>query len=243
MAQLWVLWQVNGKRRWKVRVIGFDGGEERRDAETWRRQKIQQMRLTGWGTAVGTREKRERVHEDFWVWARGRESSWCSQGSPGCGGGWSKSPLRTVVLIAPPLKQLRTPSVPSEESCFIPKAQFSLHQGRSPLGWWALLQWSQQIQTCFWNLPVDPSLGHLYSTWFNELYAHWRIWMAKRMCLECRRCRFDHWVGKIPWRRKWQPIPAFLPGESHGQRSLVGCSLWGSQRAGHNLVTEQQKQN
>ena len=31
----------------------------------------------------------------------------------------------------------------------------------------------------------------------------------------------------IPWRRKWQPIPVFLPGESQGQRSLVGCRLWG----------------
>ena len=30
--------------------------------------------------------------------------------------------------------------------------------------------------------------------------------------------------GKIPWRRKWQPTPVFLPGESHGQRSLLGCS-------------------
>ena len=30
-----------------------------------------------------------------------------------------------------------------------------------------------------------------------------------------------------PWRRKWQPTPVFLPGESQGQRSLVGCSLWG----------------
>ena len=33
--------------------------------------------------------------------------------------------------------------------------------------------------------------------------------------------------GKIPWRRAWQPIPVFLPGESHGQRSLVGYSLQG----------------
>ena len=37
---------------------------------------------------------------------------------------------------------------------------------------------------------------------------------------------FDPWVGKIPWRRKWQPSPVFLPGKSHGQRSLVGyCPL------------------
>ena len=41
---------------------------------------------------------------------------------------------------------------------------------------------------------------------------------------EDKRCRFDHWVGKIPWRRKWQPTPVFLPEESHGQRSLAGYS-------------------
>ena len=38
---------------------------------------------------------------------------------------------------------------------------------------------------------------------------------------------FDSWVRKIPWRRKWQSTPVFLPGESHGQRSLVGYSPWG----------------
>ena len=38
---------------------------------------------------------------------------------------------------------------------------------------------------------------------------------------------FDLWVGKIPWRRKWQPIPVFLPGKSHGQRRLVGYRPWG----------------
>ena len=40
----------------------------------------------------------------------------------------------------------------------------------------------------------------------------------------------DPWVGKIPWKGKWQPTPVFLPGESHGQRGLVGCSPWGLQR-------------
>ena len=47
-------------------------------------------------------------------------------------------------------------------------------------------------------------------------------------------------VRKIPWRRKWQPTPVFLPGESHGQRSLAGYSPWGRKRAGHSLVTKQQ---
>ena len=39
--------------------------------------------------------------------------------------------------------------------------------------------------------------------------------------------RFDPWVGKIPWRRKWQPTPVFLPGKPHGWRSLAGYSPWG----------------
>ena len=38
------------------------------------------------------------------------------------------------------------------------------------------------------------------------------------------RLGFDPWVRKVSWRRKWQPAPVFLPGESHGQRSLAGCS-------------------
>ena len=42
--------------------------------------------------------------------------------------------------------------------------------------------------------------------------------------LQCGRSGFNPWVRKIPWRRKWQPAPVFLPGESHGQRSLVGYS-------------------
>ena len=39
-------------------------------------------------------------------------------------------------------------------------------------------------------------------------------------------CKFDPWVGKIPWRRKRQPTPVFLPGKFHGQRSLTGYSPW-----------------
>ena len=48
-------------------------------------------------------------------------------------------------------------------------------------------------------------------------------WLSgKEPTCQCRRCRSNPWVRKIPWRRKWQPIPVFLPGKSHGQRSLVG---------------------
>ena len=48
---------------------------------------------------------------------------------------------------------------------------------------------------------------------------------SKERACQCRRRRkwgFDPWVRKIPCRKKWQPTPVFLPGESHGQRSLVG---------------------
>ena len=49
-------------------------------------------------------------------------------------------------------------------------------------------------------------------------------------CFQCRRHRrprFHTWVGKIPWRRKWQSTPVFLPGKSRGQRRLTGYSPWG----------------
>ena len=49
---------------------------------------------------------------------------------------------------------------------------------------------------------------------------------GKSVCLQCGRLRFNPWVGKIPWRRRWQPTPVLLPGKSHGWRSLVGSSPW-----------------
>ena len=42
-----------------------------------------------------------------------------------------------------------------------------------------------------------------------------------------KRHGFDLWVGKISWKRKWQPAPVILPGKFHGQKSLVGYSPWG----------------
>ena len=45
-------------------------------------------------------------------------------------------------------------------------------------------------------------------------------------CRRCKRCRFNPWVGKIPWRKKWHPTPVFLPGKFYGQRSLTVYSPW-----------------
>ena len=48
----------------------------------------------------------------------------------------------------------------------------------------------------------------------------------------------DPWVGKMPWRIKCRPVPVFLPGKSHGQRSLAGLQYLGSPRVGHDLETQ-----
>ena len=53
-----------------------------------------------------------------------------------------------------------------------------------------------------------------------------------------KRCGFDPWVGKIPWRKTWQPTPVFLPGESLGQKSLVGYSSQGHKESDTTLATE-----
>ena len=59
--------------------------------------------------------------------------------------------------------------------------------------------------------------------WALKVYPWWL--RGKSVCLQCGRPGFDPWVGKIPWKRKWQPTPVFLSGKSHGQRSLAGYSL------------------
>ena len=90
-------------------------------------------------------------------------------------------------------------------------------------------------------LPVSRRLrckAHLkfsrlaHTSVFPSGLPWWLRWL--RFCLQCRRPRFSPWVGKIPWRRARQPTPVFVPGESHGQRSL------GSQRVGHDWATQQQ---
>ena len=57
-------------------------------------------------------------------------------------------------------------------------------------------------------------------------------WLSgKESACRSRRPESDPWVGKIPWRREWQPTPVFLPREFHGKRSLVGYSPWGQKES------------
>ena len=66
---------------------------------------------------------------------------------------------------------------------------------------------------------------------FFNLLSGLPAWLSgKESTCQCRRCRFNPWVGKSPWRRKWQPTTVFLPGKSHGQRILAGYSPRGHKR-------------
>ena len=56
---------------------------------------------------------------------------------------------------------------------------------------------------------------------------------GKASCLHCGRPGLGPWVGKILWRRKWQPTPVLLPGKSHGQKKHGGLQSTGSQRVRH----------
>ena len=54
---------------------------------------------------------------------------------------------------------------------------------------------------------------------------------VKESACQCRKHVFNPWIGKIPWRREWLPTPVCLPGEFHGQRSLVGYDPWGQKES------------
>ena len=76
-----------------------------------------------------------------------------------------------------------------------------------------------------WSLSTRCS-----QPWWGQSSIYWGLsrWLSgKESTCQCRRRRFDLWVWKIPWRKKWQPTPIFLPGKSHEQRSLMSYSPWG----------------
>ena len=76
------------------------------------------------------------------------------------------------------------------------------------------------------------NLGILKSWYGIHSFSRLPWWQGgKESAYQCRRhkgCGFDPWVGKILWRRKWQPAPVVFPVKFRGQRSLVGYSPWGS---------------
>ena len=75
-----------------------------------------------------------------------------------------------------------------------------------------------------------PALTKFITQWeIQEKVMQYGLlsWLSgKESTCRCRRHRFDPWLRKIPWNRKWQPTPVFLPGTYHAQRNLVGDSPW-----------------
>ena len=66
-----------------------------------------------------------------------------------------------------------------------------------------------------------PRIWKKYTHTHTHIHKPWGH-SGKESACQCMRCGLDHWVGKICWRRKWEPNPVFLPGISHEQRSLMG---------------------
>ena len=82
--------------------------------------------------------------------------------------------------------------------------------------------WSVCVCVCVCVCVWSDCSSH-YKNWVVLLGLLWWFSDKESACL-CKRRGFDPWVRKIPWRRKWQPTPVFLPGKSYGQRSLAGYS-------------------
>ena len=82
--------------------------------------------------------------------------------------------------------------------------------------------------------------GAFLDIFFSMFKLSWCLSGKEYACQYRRhkRCEFNPWVGKMPWRRAWQPSPIFLPGESHGERSLVGYSPWGHKESDKAEVTQ-----
>ena len=104
--------------------------------------------------------------------------------------------------------------------------------------------------SCYNRNSVYEQTGHALSHWLIT-FVPWFIGMSwsvsssvipggsdsKSVCLQCERPRFDPWVGKILWRRKWQPAPVLLPVKISWTEERCRLQSMGSQRVGHNWVT------
>ena len=107
-----------------------------------------------------------------------------------------------------------------------------------------VLIYSESRKQHVWFISETFQKVKYVSVWYHTLRASCKLltclfaktcmlfrlpwWLSdKEPTYQCRRPGFDPWVRKIPWRRKWQPSPVFLPGKSHGQRNLAGYNPQG----------------
>ena len=133
------------------------------------------------------------------------------------------------------------------------------HQAPLSMGFFRQEYWSRLPFSPPGDLP-DPGIEPVSPCIGRQILYHWATWEApilekklktlyihiyktkgfpggasgKETACQGRRCErhgFNAWVGKISWRRAWQPTPVFWPGESHGQRSLGGYNPWGQKES------------
>ena len=146
---------------------------------------------------------------------------------PGKGGPSELLPLRTV---CPHIEGLGK-ELYSSSSRAILLIRLGCAQSLHPL------IWPQVISLMSFSGPFNLASSGLL--WSEEFYIFHGVgvvgagcsikrlpwWLrCKKICLQCGRPRFHSSIRKIPWRRKWQPTPVFLPGEAHKLRSLEGYS-------------------
>ena len=84
-----------------------------------------------------------------------------------------------------------------------------------PPKWW----WNPNAQYPLMWLYLEIESLYMITRWHSDTNSACH-------CRRLRRCRFDPWARKIPWRREWQPTPVSFPGQSHEQRILEGYSPW-----------------
>ena len=104
-----------------------------------------------------------------------------------------------------------------------------LENPRDSRAWWAAVCGVTQSRTRLKRLS-SSSEASMYPSQTAQTPHHILVLNASK-----RRTYYD--FSFMPWRRKWQPTPVFLPGESQGQRSLVGCRLWGHTESDITKVT------
>ena len=95
--------------------------------------------------------------------------------------------------------------------------------------------WLLSIPTYFFHSGIYESSVRIVNPYPPRRASH--VASGNESAHQCRRHGFNPQVGKIPWRRKWQPTPVFFSGKSHGQRSLADYRPWG-RRVGHDRATE-----
>ena len=130
---------------------------------------------------------------------------------------------------------------------FISKLAILFHWSVCPMYTSTMPFWLRWLCNMFWNQGFWVfQLCFSFSNFFG--YLGFPRWLSGKESAcqyrSHRRCRFIPWVGKIPWRRKWQPTPVFLPGQSHGQRNLASYSPQGrkeSDMTEHSARTRAQK--